>query len=131
MSMTRFKREGWPSVTSRIFTEDVAGLVRFLSLVFDARGNCRAGAPSEIKIGDSMVLVSDGGGQREPSPAFLYVYVQDADETYQRAIAAGATSIEKPTDMPYGDRRATVRDPWGNTWQVATYKGAPQARAVP
>jgi uncharacterized glyoxalase superfamily protein PhnB len=54
---------------------------------------------------------------------YIYVYVQDADETYQRAIAAGATSIEEPADMPYGDRRATVRDPWENTWQIATYKG--------
>jgi PhnB protein len=41
-------------------------------------------------------------------PAFLYVYAQNADETYERAIAAGAESIEKPMDMPYGDRRATV-----------------------
>jgi PhnB protein len=59
---------------------------------------------------------------REAMLAFLYVYVENADETYQRAIAAGAESIEKPADMPYGDRRAT-RDSWANVWQIATNRG--------
>jgi uncharacterized glyoxalase superfamily protein PhnB len=53
-------------------------------------------------------------------PAFLYVYVEDADRTYWRALAAGATSIEEPIDMPYGGRRAMVRGAWGNLWQIAT-----------
>jgi PhnB protein len=56
-------------------------------------------------------------------PTFLYVYVPDADSTYGRAIAAGAEALEAPADMFYGDRRATVRDPWGNIWQIATYGG--------
>ena len=58
---------------------------------------------------------------RAPTSAFLYVYVEDADATYRRAVAVGAETIEEPTDMPYGDRRATVRDPFGNTWQIATF----------
>jgi uncharacterized glyoxalase superfamily protein PhnB len=57
-------------------------------------------------------------------PAFLYVYVDDVDGTYRRAIAADAESIEAPVDTPYGDRRATVRDPWANVWQIATYAGS-------
>ena len=65
-------------------------------------------------------MISDGGGLRESAPAFLYVYVEDVDSTFRRAIAANAVSIEEPTDMPYGDRRATVRDEWSNTWQIAT-----------
>jgi PhnB protein len=51
---------------------------RFLKAVFDARGEVRVGAPGEVHIGDSIVMVSDGGGQRESTPAFLYVYVEDA-----------------------------------------------------
>jgi PhnB protein len=90
--------------------------------VFDADGEWREGRPAEIKIGDSIVMISDGGGRRERMPAFLYVYVADADETYRLAVSAGAQSVEKPTDMPYGDRRATVLDPWGNTWQIATHR---------
>jgi hypothetical protein len=78
----------------------------FLKAVFEAKGEPRSVAPAEITIGDSIVMVSDGGGERETMPAFLHVYVADADETYDRAIAAGAEPIESPADMPYGDRRA-------------------------
>ena len=43
--------------------------------------------------------------------------------TYQRAVTAGAESLEAPADLPYGDRRAMVKDPWGDLWQIATYLG--------
>jgi PhnB protein len=121
--VTNFQPAGWNTVTPRIITNDVDGWVGFLKSVFDAHGEPNAGRPAEIKIGDSIVLVSDGGGLRERMPAFLYVYVENADKTYRRALAAGAQPIEGPIDMPYGDRRATVQDAWGNTWQIATRKG--------
>ncbi|TMK82205.1 MAG: bleomycin resistance protein [Actinobacteria bacterium] len=57
--------------------------------------------------------------ERELFPAFLYVYVDDADQTYRRALEAGAVSLEEPFDTPYGDRRAMVRDPFGNVFQIA------------
>jgi uncharacterized glyoxalase superfamily protein PhnB len=56
-------------------------------------------------------------------PIFLYVYLANTDETYQRALDAGTLSIEHPAEMPYGNRRATVQDPWDNTWQIATRGG--------
>lgn len=59
-------------------------------------------------------------GIREPFPAFLYVYVEDADASFNRAIDAGAASLEAVWETPYGDRRGMVRDPWGNVWQIAT-----------
>ena len=121
--MNTFKPDGWRTVTPRVITDDVAGLVGFLKIVFGAIGELQSGAPTEMRIGDSIVMISDGGGAREAMPAFLYVYVENVDETYQRAIAAGAQSIERPADMPYGDRRAMVRDSWGNVWQIATYRG--------
>jgi PhnB protein len=68
-----------------------------------------------------MVMVSNAG-TRSPTPAFLYVYVEDADRTYRRAVEAGASSLEEPSDTPYGDRRGMVQDQWGNTWQIATYR---------
>ncbi len=121
--MTQFKPAGWPSVIPRIVTRDLAGLTTFLRDVFGAQGEVRSGAPTEMRIGDSMIMISDGGGLREAMPAFLYVYVQNADETCRRAIAAGAEAIETPADTPYGDRRAMVRDCWANVWQIATYRG--------
>jgi uncharacterized glyoxalase superfamily protein PhnB len=120
--MNTFKPDGRHTVTPRVITDDVAGLVGFLKIVFGAGGKLQSEAPTEMRIGDSVVMISDGGGARETMPAFLYVYVENADETYQRAIAAGAHSIERPADMPYGDRRATVRDSWGNVWQIATFR---------
>ena len=116
------KPKGWHAVTPRLFASDVAGLVGFVKTVFDAEGTLKSEMPTELKIEDSMVMVSDGGGVREAMPAFLYVYVRDADATYRRAVAAGAATIEVPADMPYGDRRATVRDQWGNIWQIATHR---------
>jgi PhnB protein len=120
--MPKFQRNGWHTVTPRIVVRDPKSLINFLNTVFDAQGEFRTGVPAEIRIGDSVVMVSDGG-LRDPMPAFLYVYVDDTDSSYKRAMATtDATSLEEPADMPYGDRRAMVRDKWGNTWQIATYK---------
>jgi PhnB protein len=69
-----------------------------------------------------MIMVSDAG-VREQMPACLYVYVENADDTWRRALAAGALSLEAPSATPYGDRRGMVKDRWGNTWQIATRIG--------
>src|SRR5262245_20777195 len=92
----------------------------FLKVVFDAKGDLQTDRPSELRIDDAMVMVSDGGGVREPMPTCLYVYVPDADSTYRRAIAVGAEALEAHDDMPYGDGRPTVRDAWRYIWQSAT-----------
>jgi uncharacterized glyoxalase superfamily protein PhnB len=129
--MARFQPDGWHTVTPRIVVRDPESLVTFIKTVFQAQGELNPGVPAEIRIGDSIVMVSDGGGLRDPIPAFLYVYVEDTDSTYKRAIAANAVSLEVPTDMPYGDRRAMVRDKWGNTWQIATHKHDLSVAAIP
>jgi PhnB protein len=109
---------GFHSVTPRMVVSDVSGAVTFLRGTFGAAGEVHAGRPAEIRIGNSLVMIS-GAGERELFPAFLYVYVDDADHVYRRAIGAGATSLEEPMDTPYGDRRAMVRDPFGNVFQIA------------
>ena len=118
--MARYQPDGWPTVTPRLITADVSGLVDFLKAVFGAEGELLGGAPTELRIGD---FPSDGQRRcwRARGLACVpYVYVPDADEAYRRALALEALSIEAPADMPYGDRRAMVRDRWGNTWQIAT-----------
>ena len=119
-SDSRHQPAGRPTVISRIITKDPQGLVGFLHQVFGAEGEFRPGPPTELRFGDSLVMISDGGGVRELAPAFLHVYVHDADAVFQRAITSGATPLEEPSDMPWGERRAMVRDSWGNTWQLAT-----------
>jgi PhnB protein len=111
--------EGWHTVTPRIVAHEAKQLVDFLKYVFGATGEYRQAVPSEVRIGDSVVMISDAGTRR-PMAAFLYVYVDDADGTYRRALDAGARSLEAPSVMPYGDRRCMVEDRWGNTWQIAT-----------
>ena len=115
-----FKPEGWPAVVPRLVTSDVQGVVTFLRSTFGAEGEITPERPAEMRVFDAIIMVRDGGGIRQSSSAFLYVYVEDTDATYQRAIEAGAQEVEPPSDMPYGDRRATVLDIWGNTWQIAT-----------
>ena len=111
-------RDGYRTVSPRIVTADVAGVVAFLHAVFGATGDVEAGRPAEVRVGDSVVMVSPSTA-RDVFPAFLYVYVDDADATFARAVAAGATVIEAPLDTPYGDRRAMVRDRSGNVFQIA------------
>ena len=122
--MSEWKPPGWHSVTPRLVAGDPAGLVAFLRLAFGADGDYRSDRPSQLRIGDSIVMIG-GAGVRERTRGFLHVYVEDADATFRRALDAGAVALEHPADMPYGDRRAMISDPYGNLWQIATYRGAP------
>jgi uncharacterized glyoxalase superfamily protein PhnB len=122
VATSRFVPDGWPRLVPRVFVDDHAGLVAFVKDVFGAEGELHAERPTELRIGDSMLMVSDAT-VRETQTACLYVYVEDADAVHRRAVQAGARSLEEPIDTPYGDRRAIVRDVWGNTWQIATHGG--------
>jgi uncharacterized glyoxalase superfamily protein PhnB len=119
---SRFIPEGWHTVTPRIVVRDAERLVEFLRRVFGATGDYRPDLPSMMKIGDSTIMISNAA-TRNSMPAFLYVYVDDTDKIYRRALEAGATPLEEPSDMPYGDRRGMVQDEWGNAWQIATHMG--------
>jgi uncharacterized glyoxalase superfamily protein PhnB len=124
MSAADRTRPGYHTVTPRIVVTDVAAQIDFLRVVFGATGDVDVLRPAEIRIGDSLIMVSSAD-ERELFPAFLYIYVDDADQVYERAIAAGATTIEPPLDTPYGDRRAMVRDPFDNVFQIAHQIVAP------
>ena len=110
---------GWHTITPRIFTADPEGLVEFIKRTFAATGEYQTTRPSEIRIGDSVLMIS-GTEFRGRQTACLYVYVSDVDEVFERSPSAGAKVIEAPMNMPYGDRRCTVEDGWGNVWQIAT-----------
>jgi uncharacterized glyoxalase superfamily protein PhnB len=75
-----------------------------------------------VKIGDSILMMSDANDQAPATQAMLYVYVPDADATFKRALAAGGTALMEPSDMFYGDRSGGMKDPSGNRWFVATHK---------
>ena len=116
--MTSSAPDGYHTLTPRIVVADLTAQVEFLRRSFGATGDVVEGRPVELRIGDSVLMITEAG-ERELFPAFLYVYVVDVDVTYERALAAGASTIEAPRDTPYGDRRAMVRDAFGNVYQIA------------
>jgi uncharacterized glyoxalase superfamily protein PhnB len=101
-----------------MFVDDVEQAVAFLGSVFGAIAQVETGRPTDVHIGDSVILVSSTA-DRERFAAFLYVYVNDADATYRKAVRAGARTIEEPLETPYGDRRCMFEDAFGNVYQVA------------
>ena len=109
-----------PAVIPRIFTPDPRGVAAFMRDVLGAQGEDREGQPTEMTIDGSIVMVSDGGGVREPMAGCAYVRVADVRAAFERALAQGAVEIDPIRPMFWGDDVATVRDPFGNLWQIAT-----------
>ena len=123
-------REGFTTVTPYIRVPE-AGLVDFLVRTFDAKETFSGlggggGMHREVRIGDSMVMIGEGaggGGMMPVRPMAFHVFVKNCDETFRRAIAAGATSLGEPSDRPYGERAGFARDRFGNHWYIATPLG--------
>ncbi len=119
---------GYHSVTPYLVGRDVARLIVFLGAAFGATETERVEESSgtvrhaEVQIGDSRVMMGEPGGAVPAAPATLQLYVEDVDAVYERAMRAGATSLEAPADQFYGDRRGGVRDPSGNSWWISTRK---------
>ena len=117
---------GFRSLTPYMIVPGADAFIGFLRQVFDAEEVFRTAQPdglirhAEVRIGDSMLKLSDGAEGWPARPAAIHVYVPDADATYARAMAAGCRSLLGPTDMPYGDREADVTDPFGNNWYIGT-----------
>jgi PhnB protein len=74
-----------------------------------------------LKIGTGLMEMGEAHGPYQPMPTMFYLYVEDCDALYKRALSAGATSISEPQDQPYGDRSGGVTDPFGNKWYIATH----------
>jgi uncharacterized glyoxalase superfamily protein PhnB len=121
---------GFHRVTPYIVTADGDGMLNFAKNAFGAEITLRAeseGIHGEVRIGDTMLMM--GGGipgkpfKSETKLTALHVYVEDTDTTYRKALEAGATSVGAPQDHEYGERGASVKDPFGNFWYIATQQG--------
>ncbi|MEX0778684.1 MAG: hypothetical protein WD491_01840 [Balneolales bacterium] len=114
------------TVTPYLAIREAEKLIRLLEFIFDAerhkemRDKNGVLIHAEIKIGDSILMIGDVQDKFEPFPAMLYIYCDEVDEIYRKALDSNAESIELPTDQDYGDRRCAFRDFAGNTWYVAT-----------
>ena len=121
--------EGIRSVQPYLHLHEAHKMIPFLEAAFGAEALGVAKSPEgavlhgTIQIGDATLEIDEAHGEFQPKPCHLHVYVTDADAVYAQALRAGATSVEPPQDKPYGDRSAAVKDPFGNTWFIATYLG--------
>jgi PhnB protein len=119
--------QDYHSVTPYLAVQGVPKLINFLKQAFDAEERERMTTPdgrvshAEVKIGDSIVMMGEPTGESKSMPGMIYLYLEDADAAYKRALEAGATSLRAPSDMFYGDRNAAVTDPVGNQWWIATH----------
>lgn len=119
--------DGYHTVTPYLSILGAGTLIDFLLRAFDAREIHRHTLPdgsighAAVRIGDSIVMMADARNEWKPMPSAIYLYVNDTDAAYERALSAGATSLMEPADQFYGDRNAGVRDPVGNYWWIATH----------
>src|SRR5262245_61013530 len=115
------------TVTPYLVVPDADAEITFLKSAFSAtEASCQRNSDNtvmhaELQIGDSLVMLGQAGGTWGPRPAALYLWVDDVDATYARALGAGARSESEPEDKPYGHRNAGVIDQNGVTWWI----GAP------
>jgi|SRR6185312_11211003 len=119
-----FKPPGHTAVSPFLLVVDAAATLDFLRATFDAVELCRISAPdgsikhAEARIDDSIVMI----GERANAVACsIHVYVADVDCTFRLALAAGASSVSEPRDLPYGDRSAGLCDAQGNLWWIGTH----------
>lgn len=125
-----YKPPGYPSAAPYLIVDGAARTVDFLVAAFDAVPLRRHAAPdgrvlhAEVRLDDTVVMLSDGAPGWPPVPAHVHLYVRDVDATYRRALAAGATPVQAPVRKDDADKRGGVRDAGGTTWWIATQEEA-------
>jgi PhnB protein len=127
--------DSYPRVSPHLSVHGAAEAIAFYSKVFGVGERMRIATPdgtiahAELQIGDSVVMIGDEapeGTDPSPttlggSPVSLFVYVEDVDEVFARALSEGAKEVGAPEDHFYGDRVGTFDDPFGHRWNVATH----------
>jgi PhnB protein len=127
--------KGFHTVTPYLVVTDSARAIDFYKRAFGAEELLRVDGPdgkvahAEIKIGDSIIMMSDEmpGWSRSPqslggTAVNIFLYVKDVDQVFNQAVAAGAGITMPVSDMFWGDRYGQVTDPFGHSWSLATHK---------
>jgi PhnB protein len=116
--------EPYGTVCPWVITRDTGRWIDFVTAALDAKEIARVTnedgsiGHAEVFVGESVVLAFDSRPHWPPTPAYLRIYVADADATVERMVRAGGEVVTALDDMPWGDRTARVRDPLGNLWWV-------------
>lgn len=124
--MADYKPDGHTSVSPYLIVNGAAATIEFLKKAFGAVELLRVPDPSgrvmhaEVRVDDSVVMMGDSAEGWPPVGAHVHIYVPDVDAIYQRALAAGATSVQEPLKKQDADKRGGVKDAGGTTWWIAT-----------
>jgi uncharacterized glyoxalase superfamily protein PhnB len=119
--------KGYRTVNPYLTVEGGQKLIEFLQQVFGAEQlHCETRddgtiANAAMRIGDSVIELSDAREQWPAVTGGIHIFVPDCDAAFQRAIDFGASRLYEPADMPYGERSGGVTDPTGNNWYIATH----------
>lgn len=128
-----WRRENHSTVSSWIVADGAQKVIDFMTEVLKAQtlylilsDDKKSVRHASMKIDDTVVMIQDANKEAPAFPAWLHVYVEDADKTYELAISKGAVSVLEPRDEWWGDRMAGVKDSAGNTWWISTQKFIPE-----
>jgi PhnB protein len=127
--------DGYPRLNPYLIVDGAEKAIEFYQAVFGAKERMRLDAPggkighAELEIGGSLIMLADEFPQMDAfapakfggSPISLQIYVEDVDAVVGRAVAAGARLLRPVQNQFYGDRSATIEDPFGHRWHVATH----------
>ena len=122
-----YKPKGLFNVNPYLHPRRAEPLIGFLKRAFGAQELAKYASPdgvvhhAVVKVGDSVLEMGEAHGEYETMEAMFYLYVPNMEDVYRQALAAGASSFQEPTDQPYGDRNAGVKDAFGNKWYIATH----------
>lgn len=122
-----WKPDGYSTVSPYLISAGAERVVDFLRATFGASELRRYDTPdgsilhAEVRVGDTVVMLGDAGGEWPAVPCHVHVYVEDVDAAFQKAVQAGGTVVQEPTQREGDpDRRGGVEDPAGNTWWIST-----------
>lgn len=132
----KYKAEGFHTLTPYINIKGAAEAIDFYKKVFGAKEVGRITTPdkkvghAELQIGDSKIMLAESvadWGNKSPediggSPVCLCIYVENVDEVFARAVAAGAKATIEVKDQAYGDRTGSLIDPFGHNWSIMTHQ---------
>ena len=127
--------DGYPRVTPYLIVDGASSAIDFYKSVLGAAERMRMGAPgdkvghAELEIGDSVIMLADEAPEVHAlsprtvggTPVSLHVYVEEVDDVFAQAIAAGAKELQSVEDKFYGDRSGSFEDPFGHHWHVSSH----------
>ena len=119
--------EGFHTVTPYLVVDDAQGLMEFITNAFDGKvtfvmkRDDKKIMHATMSIGNSTVMISDTMEGMEAQTSMLYLYLEDVDNVFKKAIEAKANLVREPITEFYGDRAGAVKDAWNNVWWIATH----------